>query len=276
MLTCHRRDGKVDWERLRELVAVVGKDRLVLDLSCRKRRRADGEHEYVVVTDRWQKWTDVVVNEHTLKELAGCCSEFLVHGVDVEGMRAGVEDGLVSLLGDHCPIPCTYAGGVRNMEDVEKVRSLGQGKIDVSVGSALDIFGGSLAYSELVQWSKAGGNSLHSGDGISSARGSSSPAGAAGGASVVVRHDAARSCFSATIAGLSDEAVLDYVLASGVMDMNHTFVPTSFRGKGVAGLLADEAFKYARSKGYKVKATCSYISQTYLPKNTQYADLVAQ
>lgn len=167
------REGQVDYGRLDELVSTVGKERLVLDLSCRKRRRAgvavgDGsitsgeasqvnstaEYEYVVVTDRWQKWTDVVVNAATLQKLSGYCAEFLVHGVDVEGLRQGVEDDLVTLLGQHAPIPVTYAGGVRDMEDIERVARLGAGRVDVSVGSALDIFGGSLPYASVVAWHK--------------------------------------------------------------------------------------------------------------------------
>lgn len=153
------REGQVDYSRLDELVQAVGKERLVLDLSCRKRRRPSGhedaEFEYVVVTDRWQKWTDVVVNASTLQKLSAYCSEFLVHGVDVEGLRQGVEDELVTLLGQHAPIPVTYAGGVRDMEDIQRVARLGAGRVDVSVGSALDIFGGSLPYSTVVAWHKA-------------------------------------------------------------------------------------------------------------------------
>jgi phosphoribosylformimino-5-aminoimidazole carboxamide ribotide isomerase len=133
----------VDYARLDEMVAAVGgKQRLVLDLSCRKRRRAPtaaataavgsatgdggdgvGEFEYVVVTDRWQRWTDAVVDAESLARLASYCDEFLVHGVDVEGLRAGIEDGLVALLGEHSPIPVTYAGGVRGMEDLERVKA---------------------------------------------------------------------------------------------------------------------------------------------------------
>ena len=158
------RDGAVDWRALEEMVAAVGRERLVLDLSCRKRPRGGGGGvggaaagaacEYVVVTDRWQRYTDVVVDAASLARLAQHCAEFLVHGVDVEGLRAGVEDELVRLLGAHSPIAVTYAGGVRDMADVERVRALGGGRVDVSVGSALDIFGGSLSYDELARWSR--------------------------------------------------------------------------------------------------------------------------
>jgi len=162
-------------ERLKALTALVGKERLVLDLSCRKRQiAAEGsqsaaQFEFVVVTDRWQKWTDFVVNASTLQQLAQYCDEFLVHGVDVEGMQCGVEEGLVRLLGQHSPIPVTYAGGVRHMEDLELVRTVGDGRVDVTVGSALDIFGGALPFAEVVQWhelqqtegGQGGGPSLH-------------------------------------------------------------------------------------------------------------------
>ena len=153
------RDGAVDWARLAEMEAAAGgRERLVLDLSCRRRPRpaaAGGGADYVVVTDRWQRWTDVAVDASSLAKLAAHCAEFLVHGVDVEGLRAGVEDDLVRLLGEHSPIPVTYAGGVRDMADVERVRALGGGRVDVSVGSALDIFGGSLSFDELARWSHA-------------------------------------------------------------------------------------------------------------------------
>ena len=153
------RDGAVDWARLAEMEAAAGgRERLVLDLSCRRRPRpaaAGGGADYVVVTDRWQRWTDVAVDASSLAKLAAHCAEFLVHGVDVEGLRAGVEDDLVRLLGEHSPIPVTYAGGVRDMADVERVRALGGGRVDVSVGSALDIFGGSLSFDGLVRWSHA-------------------------------------------------------------------------------------------------------------------------
>ena len=103
-----------------------------------------------MVTDRWQKYTDCVVSAETLRFLAAHCDEFLVHGVDVEGLRAGIEDDLVRLLGDASPIPVTYAGGVRDLHDVERVRRLGGGRVDVSIGSALDVFGGSLPYADVV------------------------------------------------------------------------------------------------------------------------------
>lgn len=148
-------DGRVDRARLSRLVQAVGRQRLVLDLSCRRRG-----NEYVIVTDRWQKFTDVVIEPAVLEDLAASCDEFLIHAADVEGKCAGIEEDLVVKLGEWSPLPTTYAGGVRNLEDLERIRELGRGRIDVTVGSALDIFGGStLAYAEAVRFCRAGRNS---------------------------------------------------------------------------------------------------------------------
>lgn len=133
--------------RLDQMLAAVGRDRLVLDLSCRKK---DGD--YHVVTDRWQTFTNTVVNEFSLEKLSHYCCEFLVHGVDVEGKQQGMDEELVDLLAEHSPIPCVYAGGVRNFGDLEKLDQSGGGKIDVTVGSALDIFGGTLLYKDVVEY----------------------------------------------------------------------------------------------------------------------------
>ena len=141
------RDGAVDQERLAAMVAAVGKDRLVLDLSCRKK----GD-DYYVVTDRWQKWTDLKVDAATMATLSESCDEFLVHGVDVEGMKLGIDIDLVRLLGEHSPIPVTYAGGARSIADLELVRDAGGGKVDITVGSALDCFGGEQSYEDVVRW----------------------------------------------------------------------------------------------------------------------------
>ncbi|KAK6147204.1 hypothetical protein DH2020_018116 [Rehmannia glutinosa] len=140
-------DGQVDFERLKELAHAVGKQRLVLDLSCRKK---DGK--YAVVTDRWQKFTDVYLDEKVLEFLANYADEFLVHGVDVEGKKLGIDEELVALLGRHSPIPVTYAGGVTTMADLERIKIAGTGRVDVTVGSALDIFGGNLSYKDVVAW----------------------------------------------------------------------------------------------------------------------------
>ncbi|MCI8333706.1 MAG: phosphoribosylformimino-5-aminoimidazole carboxamide ribotide isomerase [Lachnospiraceae bacterium] len=138
------REGRIHYESLNQMRDAVGKERLVLDLSCRKR---DGI--YYIVTDRWQNFTDVAVTEELLKELSGYCSEFLIHAVDVEGQASGIEEELVRFLGAWQGIPVTYAGGVGSMEDLEKLRKLGKGRLDVTVGSALDLFGGSIPYERL-------------------------------------------------------------------------------------------------------------------------------
>jgi phosphoribosylformimino-5-aminoimidazole carboxamide ribotide isomerase len=142
------RDGHVDWNRLGELVKAVGKNRLVLDLSCRKRGG-----NYFVVTDRWQKFTEVTISPDTLQKLAGSCAEFLIHAVDKEGLRRGIDRELVKQLGQWTPIPTTYAGGANSLADLEEVTRLGQGKIDLTIGSALDIFGGSgVKYDDVVKF----------------------------------------------------------------------------------------------------------------------------
>ena len=143
------RDGQVDTGRLGRLVSAVGKTRLVLDLSCRKRRNA-----YRVVTDRWQKFTDVTVNQETVVRLADSCAEFLVHGVDVEGTRVGIEEDLVVLLGRFAPVPVTYAGGAKTLADLDRVKALGEGRVDLTIGSALDIFGGDVPYRDVVAWQR--------------------------------------------------------------------------------------------------------------------------
>ena len=144
------REGQVDWARLDELVRVVGKSRLVLDLSCRKR---DGE--YFVVTDRWQKFTTLVVNAATLNQFSQFCGEFLIHAVDVEGLCRGIDHELVAKLGEWTPIPMTYAGGANSLADLQKVTELGQGKVDLTIGSALDIFGGTgVKYADAVSFNR--------------------------------------------------------------------------------------------------------------------------
>ena len=139
------KDGKLHYDRLQEMVRAVSKNRLVLDLSCRKR-----EGSYYIVTDRWQKYTDVLLNEETLHKLAGFCDEFLVHAVDVEGKANGIEAEVAALLGNSCEIPSTYAGGVHSYEDLEKLKLLGRNRVDVTIGSALDLFGGKMSFETVV------------------------------------------------------------------------------------------------------------------------------
>jgi len=145
--------GQIDMERLNSLVSSVGKKNLVLDLSCR-RKPEDSSGPYFVVTDRWQTYTDVKVDEKTLQTLGQFCDEFLVHGVENEGKRCGILEDLVILLGKFSPIPVTYAGGVKDFSDLEKVKNLGEGKVDLTIGSALDCFGGNIPYKDVVLWHK--------------------------------------------------------------------------------------------------------------------------
>ena len=137
------KDGKINYENLEKIVAVTGKEHLVLDLSCRKK----GE-DYYIVTDRWQKFTDVKLTEDVLSELADYCDEFLVHAVDVEGKAGGIEEDIAALLGNWNGISVTYAGGVSSFEDLRKLKELGRNKVDVTIGSALDLFGGEMPFSK--------------------------------------------------------------------------------------------------------------------------------
>lgn len=139
------RDGRIYYEHLEEMKKKVGKEHLVLDVSCRKTE--DGYH---VVTDRWQKITEVTVTEELLDRLSGYCSEFLIHAVDVEGRNQGVEEELAAMLGRYEGIPVTYAGGVHNFEDLKLLRQLGQNRLNVTIGSALDLFGGSMPFKEVL------------------------------------------------------------------------------------------------------------------------------
>lgn len=141
------RDGRVDYTRLKELVHAVGSEHLVLDLSCRRR---DGQ--YYIVTDRWQRFTEIPVCEETLAMLSEYCSEYLIHAVDVEGKARGIETELVGMLGRWNGLPMTYAGGVGSFSDLEQLRELGCGHIDVTVGSALDIFGGTMPYEQVISY----------------------------------------------------------------------------------------------------------------------------
>ena len=140
------KNGEVNYENLDKLVKAVGKSKIVLDLSCRKKN-----NDYYIVTDRWQKFTDEVVNLETLKKLSEYCDEFLVHGVDVEGKSGGMEEELVEMLSKFTDIPITYAGGIGSKEQIEKFAEISQGNLDFTIGSALDLFGGKLSYDEIVE-----------------------------------------------------------------------------------------------------------------------------
>jgi phosphoribosylformimino-5-aminoimidazole carboxamide ribotide isomerase len=179
-------NGTVDMDKLKHLVSVVGgKEKLVLDLSCRRKSKSsspsssltkngdthkssddaesssnnnnnndddEDDDPYYVVTDRWQTYTNVRVNCTTLTELGNYCAEFLVHGVENEGKRCGILEDLVVLLGKYSPVPVTYAGGVNSIKDLDRVKNLGGGRVDLTIGSALDCFGGDIAYDDVVAW----------------------------------------------------------------------------------------------------------------------------
>jgi phosphoribosylformimino-5-aminoimidazole carboxamide ribotide isomerase len=143
--------GVLSRDRLAALVSAVGRDRIVLDLSCRKR----GD-EYVVMTDRWQRFTDLVLSSSTLASLRSSCSEFLIHAVDVEGLSAGIDERLVELLAEWAELPTTYAGGARSIDDLARVQRLGRGRVDLTIGSALDLFGGQgVRYDDAVAFNRA-------------------------------------------------------------------------------------------------------------------------
>ncbi len=146
------RNGRLHRDRLARIVNAVGRNHLVLDLSC---GQLDGR--YVVMTDRWQKPTDFTIDSDHLEFLAESCSEFLIHATEVEGKQAGIDEQLVTLLGDIAPIPTTYAGGVCNQADVDAIARLGRNKLDFTVGSALDIFGGTgLRYGDMAALKRPG------------------------------------------------------------------------------------------------------------------------
>lgn len=143
------RDGRIHYGNLEKLTREVGEEHVVLDLSCRYR-----EDGYYIMADRWQRFTDERVCGELLDTLAGYCSEFLVHAVDVEGKNAGIERELVKLLADWGKRPVTYAGGIHSFEDLETIHSLGRGRLNATIGSALDLFGGPMPFEKVVQFAK--------------------------------------------------------------------------------------------------------------------------
>lgn len=144
------RDGQLNEEHLRRIVSEVGKERLVIDLSCKEK---DGK--WFVVTNQWKQFSNFEVNEANIRELESFCDEFLVHAVDVEGKQSGIQDSLVRDLANWVTIPSTYAGGARSIADMENFLELSAGKLDLTIGSALDIFGGKLSYEDVIKFSNA-------------------------------------------------------------------------------------------------------------------------
>lgn len=140
------KDGTIKYDNLKAISDAVGRERLVLDLSCKK--TADG---YKVVTDRWQKMSDVTVDIKLLEELSEYCDEYLIHAVDVEGKNSGIETDLVKMLADYEGGPVTYAGGVHSYEDIKLLKTLGKDRINMTIGSALDLFGGSLSFEKVLR-----------------------------------------------------------------------------------------------------------------------------
>ena len=134
-------DGRIHWDRMERLRQAAGKEHVVIDLSC---RRKDGG--YYIVTNRWQTFTNVKLTNEILNEIADYCDEFLIHGVDVEGKASGIEDELVKLLSSYRGVPVTYAGGIGSLSDLEHFRKISRGKLDFTIGSALDLFGGKIPY----------------------------------------------------------------------------------------------------------------------------------
>lgn len=140
-------NGELNRSNLERIFKLLGRERLVLDLSCRSR---DGE--YCIVTDRWQKFTNWKVDADTLGFMADFCCEFLIHAVDVEGKQAGIDEKLLAIMAEHCPIPSVYAGGIRSLDDVKIINAMGHGRVAFTIGSALDIFGGPLKYRDVIEF----------------------------------------------------------------------------------------------------------------------------
>lgn len=143
-------DGEFKAERLQTLLKTVGREHLVLDLSCR--RTAEGK--YFVVTDRWQKFTTMELNGNTLEMLGNSCAEFLIHAVDVEGKQSGIDCDLLDILAEYSPVDAVYAGGIASFDDIDTIENAGKGRVHYTIGSALDIFGGKLKYSDVVTHSR--------------------------------------------------------------------------------------------------------------------------
>lgn len=137
-------DGRINYNNLKMLREAVGKEHIVLDLSCRMRNG-----KYYVVTDRWQKFTEQELTKELIYMLGEYCDEYLVHAVDVEGRSRGIEKDVASLLGKCKDVRSTYAGGISDYSDIDLLRELGKGNVDFTVGSALDIFGGNLEFERI-------------------------------------------------------------------------------------------------------------------------------
>ncbi|WP_163436854.1 phosphoribosylformimino-5-aminoimidazole carboxamide ribotide isomerase [Fibrobacter succinogenes] len=149
-------EGKLDRERLELLSKTVGKEHLVLDLSCKRVSAPEEEPRWKIAINRWQTLIDIEVNKETLEDLSRYCDEFLIHAADVEGKQQGMDDELIMFLAEHSPIPCTYAGGAKSLADLKHCKQISNGTIDLTIGSALDLFGGKgVKYDDCVKFNKA-------------------------------------------------------------------------------------------------------------------------
>ncbi len=146
--------GKINYDHLEALRSAVGKEHIVLDVSCKKREK--GSAHYFIVTDRWQNMSDVELNRETLETLSEYCDEYLIHAADVEGRQRGIEAGVVEILGEYDGLPMVYAGGVRAAADISRIKLLGRNRLDVTIGSALELFGGSLSLDDVIAACNAG------------------------------------------------------------------------------------------------------------------------
>ncbi len=142
-------EGRIMWPHIREMEQTVGREHLVLDLSC---SRKNGQ--FFIMTDRWQNYTDTPLTASLMEELSQYCAEFLIHAIDVEGKAGGIDGELMDLISQAGRVPVTYAGGIRDFADVEELDRKGRGKVDFTIGSALDLYGGPLSYEDLVRYMK--------------------------------------------------------------------------------------------------------------------------
>jgi phosphoribosylformimino-5-aminoimidazole carboxamide ribotide isomerase len=134
--------------RLKALVERIGKDKIVIDLSCKRR-----ENDWLVMKDNWQTETDLLLSDAVLEMLSSYCDEFLIHATDLEGKCSGIDVDLIKFLGNYSPLSATYAGGVTSLEDLDFIKSISSGKVDVTIGSGLDLFGGTMVkYKDCVSW----------------------------------------------------------------------------------------------------------------------------
>ena len=144
--SCVFEKNNLNIKKLEKIVEEVGRENITLDLSCRKK-----EEKYFVVTNKWQTFTDLEVEKKSLQMLSEYCSEFLIHSVDLEGLMSGIDINLINIIKES-PLQCVYAGGVHSFEDLDIIKEIGKDKIDVTIGSALDIYGGNLNFKEIVNY----------------------------------------------------------------------------------------------------------------------------